>query len=188
MAKQYGFYVNTDRCVQCHACEVACKSWNGIELGVKWRKVLDVWSGQFPNVANRTISYSCMHCSKPRCIEICPQKAIAKRADDGIVVVDQGKCIGCKSCFKACPFHIPQYGKSGRMQKCDMCLERLSQGKQPACVATCPGEALKFHEIGNLSGRSDSNCGERLSASTNPAFFISGKMTGSVFLAQLKVE
>ena len=69
MAKQYGFYIDTDRCVQCHACEVACKSWNGIEPGIRWRRVLDVWQGQFPKVTNQTISYSCMHCEKPR---VCP--------------------------------------------------------------------------------------------------------------------
>jgi anaerobic dimethyl sulfoxide reductase subunit B len=184
MAKQYGFYVDTDRCVQCHACEVACKSWNGIELGIRWRRVLDVWGGQFPKVANQTISYSCMHCSKPACVEICPEKAISKRAEDGIVVVNTHKCVGCRSCAKACPFHIPQYGKTGVMQKCDFCLERLSQGKRPSCVATCPGEALKFGTIEDLATLAAAK-GKKLSAATGPAFFMSGKMTGMVFLSQL---
>jgi anaerobic dimethyl sulfoxide reductase subunit B len=188
MAKQYGFYVNTDRCVQCHACEVACKSWNGIETGIRWRRVLEVWDGQFPKVTNRTISYSCMHCAKPACVDICPQNAIAKRTEDGIVVVNRRKCIGCQSCAKACPFHIPQYGKEKVMQKCNLCLDRLDQGKQPACVATCPGEALRFGTVEDLGRIAEGKKVERLSASTGPAFFISGKMTGGMFLRLLKGE
>ncbi|MBN1566572.1 MAG: 4Fe-4S dicluster domain-containing protein [Acidobacteria bacterium] len=185
MGKQIGFYFDTDRCVQCHACEVACKSWNGIEPGIRWRRVLDAWSGQFPNVENQTISYSCMHCEKPACIAVCPKQAISKRAEDGIVVVDQNKCIGCRSCSAACPFHIPQYGRTGLMQKCDLCVERLASNKPPACVATCPGEALKYGPI-EASGRLfAADPAKRLSASTAPAFFISGRMTGPAFLALL---
>jgi anaerobic dimethyl sulfoxide reductase subunit B len=188
MAKQYGFYVDTDRCVQCHACEVACKSWNGIEPGIRWRRVLDVWQGQFPKVTNQTISYSCMHCEKPACVQICPEKAISKRTEDGIVVVNQRKCIGCRSCVKACPFHIPQYGKAGVMQKCDLCLERLDWGKLPSCVATCPGEALKFGTIEDLTKMSAAKVAQKLSAATAPAFYISGKMTGMDFLALLNSD
>ncbi len=185
MKKQYGFYINTDRCVQCHACEVACKSWNGIEPGIRWRRVLDVWNGQFPSVTNQTISYSCMHCEKPSCVEACPEKAIAKRVKDGIVVVDPGKCVGCRTCSAACPFDIPQYGRNGVMQKCNLCLERLDQGKQPSCVATCPGEALRFGTIENLIETSLVKSAERLSATTIPALFISGKLTGTIFLTLL---
>ena len=185
MEKQYGFYINTDRCIQCHACEVACKSWNGVEPGVRWRRVLDVWNGQFPKVTNQTISYTCMHCEKPACVDVCPARAISKRAVDGIVVVDQRKCTGCRSCVTACPFHVPQYGQTGIMQKCDMCLERLDQGKQPLCVATCPGEALKFGTIEDLIKMSATQLPERLSAPTVPSFYISGDMTGAAFLTLL---
>jgi len=185
MAKQLGFYIDTDRCVQCHACEVACKSWNGLELGIQWRRVADIWEGQFPNVSNRTISYSCMHCVKPACVTICPEKALSKRAGDGIVVVDPGKCIGCRSCLKACPFHVPQYGRNGVMQKCNLCLERVAQGKQPSCVATCPGEALKFGTLEELKAMAAPKKWEILSAHTAPAFLLSGRMSGAAFLKLL---
>jgi anaerobic dimethyl sulfoxide reductase subunit B (iron-sulfur subunit) len=186
MQRQYGFYFDSDRCVQCHACEVACKSWNELELGIQWRRVLDLWGGQFPKVTNKTISSSCMHCAKPACVEICPARAISKRAEDGIVVVDQSKCTGCRSCSAACPFHVPQYGRSGIMQKCNFCLERLEQRKQPSCVATCPGEALKFGPIENLAGGSEPRPAQRLSGLTDPSFFISGRLTGTDLSALLK--
>jgi Fe-S-cluster-containing dehydrogenase component len=129
-----------------------------------------------------------MHCATPACVAICPQKAIIKRAEDGIVVVNQRKCVGCRSCAKACPFHIPQYGKEKVMQKCNLCLERLDQGKQPSCVATCPGEALKFGTVEELAEIAETKKAGQLVASTGPAFFISGKLTGEIFLRLLKGE
>jgi anaerobic dimethyl sulfoxide reductase subunit B len=176
MGRQYGFYFDGDRCVQCHACEVACKSWNGLELGISWRKVRDLWSGTFPNVANKTVSLSCMHCAKPSCMEICPAKAISKRVEDGIVTVDQKKCQACRSCASACPFHVPQYGRTGVMQKCNLCLERLGQGKKPSCVATCPGEALKCGPLDTLPGLSATKPSMRFPGVTAPSMLVSGRL------------
>ena len=182
MSRQYGFYINTDRCVQCHSCEVGCKAWNGVELGLAWRRVVDFWGGGFPKVTNQTVSFSCMHCGKPACVQVCPSGALSKRAQDGIVVVDQSKCIACRSCSEACPFDVPQYGRSGTMQKCNMCLERLEQQRQPICVAACPGEALKFGAMEDLMEISATRSGTRLSAETLPSFVISGKLTPEKFL------
>jgi anaerobic dimethyl sulfoxide reductase subunit B (iron-sulfur subunit) len=180
--RQYGFYLNSDRCVQCHACEVACKSWNGLELGIRWRKVLDLWSGAFPKIESKTVSFSCMHCAKPACVEICPAKAISKRTEDGIVIVDQTKCTGCRSCEAACPFHVPQYGRTGVMQKCNFCIERLAQNKQPLCVATCPGEALMCGPVDRLPASSTKKQPERLPGPTGPSFFFSGRLKESELL------
>ncbi len=176
--KQYGFSFDSDRCVQCHACEVACKSWNEIELGIRWRRVSDLWKGQFPEVSNQTVSFSCMHCAKPACVDVCPARAISKRTEDGIVVADKNKCTGCRSCAAACPFHVPQYGRTGVMQKCNFCIERLERGKRPSCVATCPAEALQCGTVEDLAGASRKKPAERLSGSTDPCFFISGKLKG----------
>lgn len=152
MPKQFGIFVDVKRCVQCHACETACKSQNGIEPGVKWRMVFNSWQGEYPEVSNRSISFACMHCAKPPCAAACPTGALSKRAVDGIVVVDTGKCIGCHSCAVACPFGIPQFGRDGRMQKCHLCAPRLENGQEPACVATCPAEALHFGTWEELNG------------------------------------
>jgi anaerobic dimethyl sulfoxide reductase subunit B (iron-sulfur subunit) len=176
MERQHGFYFDSDRCVQCHACEVACKSWNELELGIKWRRVADLWAGQFPKISNKTVSFSCMHCGKPACVEICPAKAISKRSEDGIVAVDQAKCTGCRSCSAACPFHIPQYGQTGKMQKCNSCIERLQKEKLPSCVETCPGEALKFGPLNVLVASSTIEPAKRLTGRTNPAFLFSGRL------------
>ncbi len=185
MGRQYGFYFDSDRCVQCHACEVACKSWNEVELGIRWRKVSDIWGGQFPEVTNKTVSSSCMHCAKPACVDVCAAKAISKRAEDGIVVTDQSKCTGCRSCAAACPYHVPQHGRTGIMQKCNFCLERMNQGKQPACVATCPGEALKCGMLEDLPGQFPTKPAERLSSPTGPSFLISGRLKAAAALALL---
>jgi anaerobic dimethyl sulfoxide reductase subunit B (iron-sulfur subunit) len=187
LERQYSFYFDSDRCVQCHACELACKSWNEIEFGIQWRKVLEIWSGEFPNVTNKSFSLSCLHCADPACVEACPEKAIVKRIEDGIVTVDQIKCKACRTCASACPFHIPQYGRAGAMQKCDFCIDRLAQGKQPICVATCPGEALKCGVVDVLLETAPKPAA-KLSGPTNPSLFICGRLKEAELKALLEAD
>ena len=170
MGKQYGFYLDLDRCIQCHACEVACKAYNDIEPGITWRRVVGMWAGHYPNLIHRTISFSCMHCGNPSCMDVCPAEAITKRTEDGIVVVDRDKCTGCKACADACPFDVPQFGQDGTMQKCNLCVDRLAESKQPVCIQTCPSEALKFGFLEKLSERASV---QQLAGSTHPSMLIS---------------
>ena len=143
MSTHYGFSFSKDRCVQCYGCEAACKSWRGAESGVRWRRVSNMWHGRYPEVKNDSASVSCMHCVDPECAKTCPVAAITKRQEDGIVVVDRDKCIGCKTCLKSCPFGAPQFGADGKMQKCDMCLSRMDLASEaPPCAETCPTKAL----------------------------------------------
>jgi len=172
--KQYGFAFDTERCVQCHACEIACKSLHNIEPGVKWRTVVDIWQGQYPNVTNRTISFACLHCGDPACETVCPTGAIKKRAQDGIVVVDKDKCIGCHSCFLACPFGVPQYASDGKMQKCNLCVDRITQGKEPACVATCPAEALHFGPMEELAEQAIKKSARKIVSAALPYLQVPG--------------
>ena len=171
MGGQLGFYLDQDRCVQCHACEVACKAHNNVELGITWRHVAGMWAGHYPDLMYRTISYSCMHCGQPSCLDACPTGAITKRAEDGIVVVDRDRCDGCEACATACPFAIPQFGQDGTMQKCDLCTDRLAQGKAPVCIGTCPSEALRFDTVEALSSLASAR---RLAGSTQPSMLVSG--------------
>ena len=174
MNTQYGFWIEPSRCIKCWACQVACKAWKGTKAGtINMRRVIDVWNGTFPNVRRTFISMSCMHCEKPACASACPADAIKKRAEDGIVLVDHSRCIGCHSCLIACPFGAPQFDASGVMSKCDYCVDRPAVGPQPACVATCPTQALHGGAMEELSRLSASKAGARLGAATQPSVLIS---------------
>jgi anaerobic dimethyl sulfoxide reductase subunit B (iron-sulfur subunit) len=169
MSKQYGFYYDSTRCVQCRTCEVACKGTHNIEPGVQWRRVIETWKGAYPNVTRVFFSLACMHCEKPACVAICPTGAITKRTRDGIVVVDRDKCNGCRDCFSACPFGVPQFGADGIMQKCDFCLET---GAGPVCVASCPSDALKFGALDDLLEMTTVKNVRRMSGATGPSIIV----------------
>jgi len=148
MSEEYGFSYAKENCIQCHACEVACKSWRGVESGIRWRRVEKIWQGSYPDVKNISASVSCMHCVEPVCVQVCPQGAISKRVEDGVVQADRDKCIGCQTCLVACPFGAPAFGVDEKMQKCDMCVNETDfQTESPPCVATCPTKALVFGKI-----------------------------------------
>jgi len=145
---------------------------NNVELGVKWRRVIHVWVGEYPKLTDRHLSIACQHCAEPACLEVCPVGAITKREKDGIVLVDRETCIGCRSCAEACIYHVPQFGNDRTMQKCTFCVERIDAGDEPACVATCPGEALFFGPLEALKQRSGNRVIRQLTGQGNPSLFI----------------
>lgn len=169
VTNQNGFFFDSERCVQCRTCEVACLSIHSIHQGVKWRRVIEIWFGEFPDVTRKFFSLSCMHCRKPACVEVCPTGAIEKRAEDGIVVVDRDKCNGCQECLSACPYDIPQFGSDGTMQKCDFCLEL---GKEPVCAAHCPTGALHYGSIDKSPELTSGKIAEKLSGLTEPSLIV----------------
>ncbi len=150
---QLGFYFDQQRCNGCHTCVVACKQWHGVPAGpASWRRVTTLEAGRYPDVWVAHLSISCCHCLEPACIPACPTSAIRKRPEDGIVVVDADLCLpDCRACLYACPFDAPQFrGDGARMEMCDLCLDRLEDGKQPLCVASCPVRALDAGPIDEL--------------------------------------
>lgn len=167
MAEQWGFLFDPDRCMGCHACAISCKNRHGVdEEGVDWRRVEHTETGEFPDVEQTNFSVSCMHCAEAPCEKVCPADAIDKRDSDGIVTVDREKCIGCHYCGWACPYGAPQYGEDGKMQKCNLCLDRgpgsgvdaTAKGEQeepltPACVDECVGGALEAGPMDELMDR-----------------------------------
>ena len=171
--KQYGFYTDTSRCITCMACAIACKQWNGIEAGtVARRRVFNTEDGSFPNVRRTFISMNCMHCASPACANVCPAGAITKRGEDGIVVVNKDRCIGCKYCFFACPFGVPQYTDEG-MDKCDCCLGNgVPSGETPHCVSACPTGTLHFGTTDELSKMVAEKTARFIGSDTQPSSVI----------------
>lgn len=97
------------------------------------------------------VSMSCNHCDDPACVKVCPTGAHFKRKEDGLVVIDTQKCIGCGMCAKACPYGAPVLDEAAKkMRKCDGCLDRIKAGKSPLCVEACPQRAIEFGPIDEL--------------------------------------
>ena len=148
---ELGFRFDREKCIQCHGCETACKMWRSTERGVAWRRVLNIWSGSYPDVTCASLSVGCLHCAQPACAGACPTGAISKRAADGAVLVDRALCSGCRACLDACPYGVPQFGADGLMQKCDMCIASQKTSDAfpgaPPCVRTCPTGALELTRL-----------------------------------------
>ncbi len=146
---QLGFYLDQSACLGCFACQMACKDWYDTETTF-FRHVQAVEEGRFPATRLSFLSQACHHCAEPKCAEVCPVGAITKRAD-GVVVQDPTICVGCQYCVWACPYGAPQMvAERGRVEKCNLCYERLDAGEQPVCVAACISRALQFGDMEEL--------------------------------------
>ena len=190
---QLGFYFDQTRCTGCHACNVACKDWHDIDAGpVNWMRVTTIEQGKFPDVFVAWLALPCCHCEQPYCVAACPVDAITKRADDGIVVVDRELCLGkdkCDLCLQACPYQVPQFGteNNAKTQKCDLCLERVTEGQQPICVEACPMWALDFGPLDQLKAKyGDVNeaVGFAYNPETRPAIIFKAKKIPSPSLPE----
>lgn len=170
-AKKLGLVIDLDTCVGCHACAVNCKEWNtgghmapltdldpyGAEPeGVWFNRVHSLEAGD--GAAGRTVHFprSCLHCEDAACVTVCPTGASYKRTEDGVVLVNEDKCIGCKLCSWACPYGAREFDSdAGVMKKCTLCIDRIynetlpEAERVPACVSTCPASARHFGDLGD---------------------------------------
>lgn len=150
----HGILIDVTRCVACEKCVAACIEHNGLDParanhdravtkdGLSADRLVSVQAVDSGRFARK----SCMHCLEPSCVSACLVGGISK-SPEGPVVYDRDKCIGCRYCMLACPFHIPRYEwdeTAPFMVKCDMCSDRLAAGGQPACVEACTEHALKY--------------------------------------------
>jgi len=148
---QYSIMHNTELCVGCQACEIACKQENNINVGPRWIRICKEVSKEAGGKLRMDFSMiQCRHCTKPLCREACPVDAIIVR-DDGIVLIDAQLCTGCNQCIDACPFGAPQSNpETGLVEMCTMCVHRIDKGLDPACVQTCPYGALRYGDLNTL--------------------------------------
>lgn len=153
---------------------VACKAEMNTPLGVKYRRVIEKEEGSGTTAVRRFTTMACFHCTNPACRAACPVNAISKTSD-GIVLISQTACIGCRRCEWACPYGAPQFNpNTGKVEKCTFCKHRIDAGWSSgnvayvACAAICPGKALKgYVDIGLVSGALEVS-GLPSSSLTNP--------------------
>lgn len=146
--------IDMDRCITCHACEVACRSHYNVPVPYYRNWVHDLQpQGVYPDI--RKVSYVglCNHCDDAPCVQACPTGATYKR-EDGVVVVDKTLCIGCGLCIDACPYGA-RYNNplDTKVDKCDFCIERVTDGLEPACVSTCIASARIFGDLDDPESR-----------------------------------
>jgi Fe-S-cluster-containing dehydrogenase component len=146
--RRLAVYVDPDKCIECYACEVACKQEHGLPIGPRLIRVVRVERLGSGRVERISAPIACAHCSEAACIQACPSRALSRWVGTGAVLVNRGRCIGCRMCLIACPFGAPQFEDEGKMVKCDLCPDRLVRNEKPACVSACPSGALKF-ELGD---------------------------------------
>ncbi len=154
-------YIDTSTCIGCKACEVACQEWNDLpsvsttQTGT-YQTMPDLHAGFWNLIKFNEQEHGdglvwlmrkdqCMHCAEPGCLESCPAPGAIVQYANGIVDVNPDSCIGCGYCATGCPFNVPKFAeKTGKMQKCTLCVDRTRVGLEPACVKSCPTGCLHF--------------------------------------------
>lgn len=167
--RRMGLVIDLDICVGCHACVVNCKAWNSGGYGAPLADT-EPWGDEpsgawlnrvhgFEAVSETTSTVvhfpkSCLHCDDAPCVTVCPTGASIKRSEDGIVLVDEDKCMGCGLCAWACPYGAREMDPSeGVMKKCTLCVDRIynqnlpEEDRVPACVRSCPTNARHFGDF-----------------------------------------
>ena len=166
-----GMTIDLKRCMGCQTCALGCKMQNNVPMGTLWNRILtdggedvDSARGEFPNLHKSWMPLACLHCENAPCVKVCPVGA-TYRDNDGRILINYDRCIGCRYCMAACPYNVRvfnwqeavrepgfSYGDvparpKGVVEKCTLCVERTSKGKEPVCVEVCPAKARIFGDL-----------------------------------------
>ena len=201
---RWGMVLDLTRCIGCNACTVACKIENGTPPDHYWARVYTEETGTFPDVQTTYVPALCNHCADAPCVTVCPTGASFQR-DDGIVLVNQDTCIGCRACMTACPYAARFYLRKGVLEagyhsertafedskweaftegtvtKCTFCAHRVDDGLEPACVITCPTDARIFGDLDDPDSKPSTLIRERngqqplAELGTNPSVYYVGE-------------
>lgn len=172
MAKRYVMVIDSQYCISCNACSVACKIENNLPDDIWWNRTFtvggdhrDTPAGTYPNLTMESFTVNCQHCENPACVQVCPVGATYKDPETGIVRQDYDACIGCRMCMNACPYTgvrsfnweepkytvghavgdaaVPAHQKHV-VEKCQFCYHRVERGELPACIEACPARIRYF--------------------------------------------
>jgi molybdopterin-containing oxidoreductase family iron-sulfur binding subunit len=166
---RYGMVIDLKRCVGCYGCQLSCKAEHGTPPGVFFARVVKRELGTFPNTRLVFLPLLCFHCVEAPCVDVCPTGASHYR-EGGIVDIDADVCVGCRACMQACPYSARYYNEDQRayypgqgltpyeerhyaeknrdvVMKCNFCIDRVTAGLEPACVANCAARARTFGDL-----------------------------------------
>lgn len=149
MMARYGMLINTKKCIGCYACRVACQRQNDLLPDEDFIRFEEREWGTYPTVGVEHVPLQCMHCEDAPCASVCPTGA-AHIGADGIVAVDQGRCIGCLYCMAACPYQVRvRNSQTGAVDKCRFCVvsEYETGTKMCNCVSACLTGARIFGDL-----------------------------------------
>ena len=169
-----GMLIDLKRCVGCDSCTLSCKAEQGTPPGVMFSRVNRVVTEQQEKIRGFFLPVLCNHCESPACLKACPSHAIYK-TNDGIVLIDEDKCVGARACVPACPYNqsfypendLGYFGKTytpyeefhnskrkkNISMKCNLCKHRLDKGMEPSCVTVCPSECRIFGDLDDPNGK-----------------------------------
>ena len=200
MTKQYGMVVDLDTCIGCGLCVTACKQERSLSpnvgeapgtLGIAVNQVLDILEGTYPDLSMQYFYLQCMHCKNPPCREACPIEGAIYQREDGVVLINEEKCDGCKNrpegprCIPACPYEVIQFSdKESLVKICNLCVHLIDAGIEPACVRACPAETLIFGDLNDP----DSKPSKALKAARDRAFILKPEKGTNPCVQHIKPE
>ena len=149
---RYAMVIDTRTCIGCGDCVVACKTENKVPAGLNRDWVVEATRGTYPDLTTEFRSERCNPCSHATCVYSCPTWASDYWRATNIVLVDAGKCTGCKACIAACPYDARLVMRpEGYIDKCTFCHHRVEKGLDPACVASCPTHCMHFGDLDDIA-------------------------------------